>query len=209
MDAVPVVQHAAGARLRVGRGRNRPLDSSVEHTERWVLFQSGQFVHNMALDRVPQLGKRMHVLEILDVITALYEFTARMADQKVFTNHVGVAVELQRVDSRELVWPGEVNIDGWCQEENIGIDTIYAAEELQAGRRALALDAALSIYAQFGWDDPPKEKLASPTTWQRCRCQRNRYTRAPGQRQIYADARPDGTRPGHGATEVLRGGVLL
>ncbi len=137
------------------------VDSSVDHTERWVLFQSGQFVHNMALDRVPQLGKRMHVLEILDVITALYEFTARMADQKVFTKHVGVAVELQRVDSRELVWPGEVSIDGWCQEENIGIDTIYTAEELQAGRRALALDTALSIYAQFGWNDPPKEKLAA------------------------------------------------
>jgi len=136
------------------------VDASVEHTERWVLFQSGQFVHNMALDRVPQLGKRTHVLEILDVITALYEFTARMADRKVFTKNVGIAVEFQGVDGRELVWPGEVNINGWCQEENIGIDTVYTGEELRAGRRTLALDAALSIYAQFGWDNPPKDKLA-------------------------------------------------
>lgn len=134
--------------------------SSVEHTERWVLFQSGQFVHNMALDRVLQLGRGTHVLEILEVITALYEFIARMADRKVFTKHVGIAVELQGVDSRELVWPGEVNIDGWCQDENIGIDTIYTEEELRAGRRTLALDTALSIYAQFGWNNPPKEKLA-------------------------------------------------
>jgi len=100
------------------------------------------------------------VLEVLDVITALYEFTARMADRKVFTKHVGIAVELQGVDGRELVWPGEVNIKGWCQEENIGIDTIYTEEELQAGRRTLALDAALSIYAQLGWGNPPKDKLA-------------------------------------------------
>jgi hypothetical protein len=136
------------------------VDSSIEHTECWVLFQSGQFVHNLALDRVPQFGKRTHVLEILDVITALYEFTARMADQKVFTKHVGIAVELQGVDSRELVWPGEVNIAGWCQEENIGIDTTYTAEELGIGRRTLALETAISIYAQFGWNDPPNEKLA-------------------------------------------------
>lgn len=136
------------------------VDANVEHTERWVLFQSGQFVHNMALDRMPQLGKRTHVLEVLDVITALYEFTARMADRKVFTKNVGIAVELQGVDGRELVWPGDVNIKGWCQEENIGIETIYTEEELRAGRRTLALDAALSIYAQFGWDNPPKDKLA-------------------------------------------------
>ena len=34
------------------------MEPSIEHTERWVLFQSGQFVHNMALDRVLPLGKR-------------------------------------------------------------------------------------------------------------------------------------------------------
>ncbi len=59
---------------------------SMEHTERWVLFQSGQFVHNMALDRVTPPGNRTHVLEILDVVTALFEFTARMADGKILTN---------------------------------------------------------------------------------------------------------------------------
>ena len=65
-------------------------DPTMEHTERWVLFQSGQFVHNIALDRVLPLGKRTHVLEILEVLTALYEFTARMADQKILTGDIGI-----------------------------------------------------------------------------------------------------------------------
>jgi hypothetical protein len=137
------------------------VDQSVEHTERWVLFQSGQFVHNMALDRLLPHGKRTHVLEILEVITALYEFTARMADRKIFTNHVGIAIELQGVAGRQLAWREEMNLDGWCQEDSIGIDTVYIAEGLRTGRRSLALDAALSIYAQFGWDKPPREELAA------------------------------------------------
>ena len=137
------------------------MEFGTEHTERWVLFQSGQFVHNMALDRVPEPGKRMHVLEILDVITALFEFTARMADRKIFTNHVGIAVELLGVAGRQLAWREELDLDGWSQEDTISIDTICTAEELQAGRRALALDVAMSVYAQFGWNDPPKDELVA------------------------------------------------
>jgi hypothetical protein len=34
----------------------------VKHFERWVLFQSGQFVHNMALDEIPRLGESHRVL---------------------------------------------------------------------------------------------------------------------------------------------------
>ena len=136
-------------------------DSGVVHTERWVLFQSGQFVHNRALDRFVQLGNRTHVLEILDVVTAFFEFTARMADRKIFTNHVGITVELLGVAGRELTWPGEPAIDGWSQEDMVGIDQTYTAEELRAGRRTLALETALAVYAAFGWNDPPKEKLAA------------------------------------------------
>ena len=135
------------------------VDPSVEHTERWVLFQSGQFVHNMALDRMSPLGKRTHVFEILEVVTALFEFTARMADRKIFTNHIGIAVELYDVAGRQLAW--DRDLDGWCQEHTISIHTIHTADELCAGRRTLALDVALKVYAAFGWENPPKEELAA------------------------------------------------
>ena len=108
-------------------------------------------------------GIRTHVLEILHVITALFEFTARMADQTLFTNHVGIAVELNGVAGRELAWPGEANIDGWSQEDAIGIDNTYTAEEFRAGRRILALDTAIAIYAAFGWNDRQKDKLQHAT----------------------------------------------
>ena len=124
-----------------------------------MLFQSGQFVHNTALDRMAPLGKRTHVFEILDVLTALFEFAARMADQKIFTKHVGISVELQDVAGRQLAW--DRALDGWCQEDAIAIRSICTADELRAGRRTLALNAAVKIYAEFGWDDPPREELAT------------------------------------------------
>lgn len=133
---------------------------SVEHTERWVLFKSGQFVHNMALDRVAPLGDAIHVFEVLEVITALYEFSARMADTRAFTNDIGIAVDLQNVDGRKLIWPGKVEIKGWCQDESISIDSFYSAQQLQTGRRTLALDVALKVYAKFGWESAPKDELA-------------------------------------------------
>ena len=58
----------------------------------------------MAIDRAPIFGKRMHVLEVLDVTTALFEFIARMADKKVFTNHAGVSFEIPGAASQQLVW---------------------------------------------------------------------------------------------------------
>jgi hypothetical protein len=135
------------------------VEPTLQHTGRWVLFQSGQFVHNMALDRVRPLGNRTHVLEIVDVTTALFEFIARMEDKKVFTNHVGITFELSGVAGRQLAWRDELNLDGWCQEDSIIIDSTYTADEMRGVRRKLALDVALGIYAHFGWDDPPKNEL--------------------------------------------------
>jgi hypothetical protein len=142
------------------------VEGSVNHLERWVLFQSSQFVHNMALDQIPQLGDRTHVLEILDTTTAVFEFVGRMADHKIFTNRVAIALDLKNVAGRQLTWPQDIlqmsdRVDGdaWCQEESISIDSYYDARMMIEQRRELALDAALGIYARFGWSNPPIKDL--------------------------------------------------
>ena len=141
-------------------------EGSVKHFERWVLFQSGQFVHNMALDEIPQLGDRTHVLEILDTTTAVFEFVGRMADRKIFTDRVAIAFELKKVAGRQLTWPQDilqmsnrVDDNAWCQEESIAVDSSYDAKAVIDDRRGLALDAAFKIYSRFGWNDPPKKEL--------------------------------------------------
>jgi hypothetical protein len=141
-------------------------EDSVKHFERWVLFQSGQYVHNMALDQIPQLGDRTHALEILDTTTAVFEFVGRMADRKIFTGRVAIAFDLKNIAGRQLTWPQDilrmsdrVDDNAWCQEEAIAIDSYYDAQSMVEERRKLALDVALQIYSRFGWNDPPQKEL--------------------------------------------------
>ena len=141
-------------------------EGSIKHFERWVLFQSGQFVHNMALDAIPQLGDRTHVLEVLDTTTALFEFIGRMADRKTFAGRAAISFELKNVAGRQLTWPQDilrmedrVDTNAWSQDDSITIDNFYSASDLIQGRRTLALDAAFEIYSRFGWNDPPKKEL--------------------------------------------------
>lgn len=99
------------------------------------------------------------MLEILDVTTALFEFVGRMADQKIFTNYVGISVELAGIAGRQLAWRDDLNLDNWCQEDSIAVDNTYAADEIANDRRELAVDVAIDIYASFGWENPSRNEL--------------------------------------------------
>jgi hypothetical protein len=142
-------------------------DSSISHLERWVLFRSGQFLHNLALDHMPALSGRTHVLEILGATTALFEFIGRMADSKIISDRTESRLSFTTWEGRQLTWPKDASqmddfIDRrrcWCQVESFTIETAYSLTDLIERRRDLALDAALRIYSKFGWNDPPLEEL--------------------------------------------------
>jgi len=141
-------------------------EGSVKHFERWVLFRSGQFVHHLALDQISQLGGRTCVFEILDTTTAVFEFVGRMADREIFAGRVAIAFDFKNIAGRQLTWPQDslgmsdrVDKSKWCQHGTIAFDRYYDARSMIEERRKLALDAALQIYSQFGWSDPPKKEL--------------------------------------------------
>jgi len=140
----------------------------IGHSERWVLFRSGQLTYNRSLDEIPQLGDKIHVFEILDSTTAAFEFAARMAGRGVLSPEAVVSFELHGLEGRELVWPTDVfggthflAQNCWCQEESFAVARQVPPAELQAKRRELALDAAFEIYAKFGWSDPPRSTLTT------------------------------------------------
>jgi hypothetical protein len=143
-------------------------DGRISHFEHWVLFRSGLFAHNLAFDEIPQHGEKIHVFEILDTTTAAFEFAARMAGRGVLSPEAVVCFELHKLDGRDLVWPKDIfggshflAQNCWCQEESFEVARQVPPAELQANRRDLALDAALEIYARFGWSDPPRDILAN------------------------------------------------
>lgn len=146
---------------------NEQEDNLIKHLERWVLFRSGQFVHNLALDDMPALSSKTHALEILNTTTALFEFIGRMADSKIISGRAAISFVFHKVEGRQLTWPKDVSkrddfVDGrscWCQEETFTVDNPYSSGDLIDRRRELALEAALQIYSLFGWSDPPVEEL--------------------------------------------------
>jgi TIR domain len=134
--------------------------------EHWVLFRSAQFAHNRTFDEIPKLGERVHALEILDTTTAAFEFAARMAHRGVLSPEAAITFDLHALDGRELTWPKDVfgdrervPPDCWCQDESISLSRQLPPAELEAQRRDLALQAALEIYAKFGWSNPPVDTL--------------------------------------------------
>jgi TIR domain len=138
----------------------------VSHMERWVLFRSAQFAHNRAFDEIPQLGDRVHVLEILDTATAAFEFAARMAQHGVLSPEAVITFELYGLAGRGLTWPKDifgdsdsVEKDCWCQDESFAVARQSVPANLQAKRRELALEVAVEIYSAFGWADSPKDLL--------------------------------------------------
>ena len=95
------------------------------------------------------------MLEILDVTSALFEFVARMADEKIISDYIGITFELLGVPGRRLAWREDLNLTGWCQRDEITIHNAFTVEELRAGRRTLAIGTSTEIYSYFGWNNPP------------------------------------------------------
>jgi len=139
--------------------------SGVTRVERWVLFRSGQFVHNRALDEIPLLAGRVDVLEILETTTAVFEFASRMAHRGVLSPQAVVVFELCGVDGRGLAWlenTGRIIDLGrncWCPDEKVNVGRQVSADQVEARKREYALDVALEVYARFGWQDPPRQRL--------------------------------------------------
>jgi pyrimidine deaminase RibD-like protein len=149
------------------------IAGEIEHSERTLyraeraaLFRSGQFVHNKSLDQIAQLGDRLHVLEVLDTVTAAVEFAARMAESNVLCPNAAITLQLRSVAGRSLTWPqdniGDIDVVGrtcWAQDDTVHVERRITAEELKSRRRELAVEVAAEIYAKFGWSEPPLERL--------------------------------------------------
>lgn len=134
--------------------------------ERWVLFRSGLFVQNRAFNEKRYPNGRIHVLEILDVTTAVLEFTTIMAQHVVLDPEVAITVGLHAVEGKQLTWPQDITLDNdsvprnsWCQDANIDASLQLSTDEISAVRREAAFHIASRIYSQFGWSNFPIDVL--------------------------------------------------
>ena len=138
----------------------------VRYVERWVLFRSGQFVHNFSLPEVNGLGDNVHYLEVLKTVTAVFEFARRMARSGALDAEARVGIEIHNIVSRGLAVPdgnGGVDFSStyWAKTPRIGLERRVSAGILGKRSAEFALDAAIEIYEGFGWREADRGLLAS------------------------------------------------
>jgi hypothetical protein len=126
--------------------------------ERWILFQSGQFAHNRCLPDIPQLGNRVHYLEVVRVVSQAFEFARRMACEDVLSPEAAINVELHRVAGRGLVGPDPFRQD-WCKKDDVIVERRVGAKDLTANSHDSAIDVAIAIFSDFGWGDAQRSVL--------------------------------------------------
>jgi pyrimidine deaminase RibD-like protein len=122
--------------------------------ERWVLFRSGQFVHNRVIQELPGCENQLHYLEVLRLISEAFEFAKRMAADGVLTRKATVKVSLRNASGLGLLVPDSFEVGKatalWCKQDAIDdLELLVSPEDLQS--HDLAVDAALHVYKKFGW----------------------------------------------------------
>jgi hypothetical protein len=160
----PVVDPAGIAEHPGGQWIAGELDQSASrpavNMERWVLFRSGQFVCNRALVEHQDLGNNLHYLEVVRLVTQIFQFAARMNRDRLLTSGGRIDINLKNVAGRGL-WVPDFSASYWSRDQQFSVRRQFDSADLAAQEgRDLALDVIIEIYRKFGWNEPPVETLA-------------------------------------------------
>jgi hypothetical protein len=128
--------------------------------ERWVLFRSGQFAMNRAVIEHDEINKKLHYLEVIWLVTQVFQLAARMAREGALATTATVRFQLHNVSGRGL-YTADFFGQYWSRAKDIDIiRSVKPADLLAHEGSDLAFAVALEIYRRFGWEDAPCDKIA-------------------------------------------------
>ncbi len=133
-------------------------DPRNERCECWALFRSGQFVYNGVLPRHKELPTSIHYLEILRVISHVFEFSSRMSVEDVLSPEAVILISLRNVEGLSLFVPDRPAT--YCKSQSVDLCQQVSPEDLKARSPDLAREMVLQFYAVFGWKDPNPEEMS-------------------------------------------------
>lgn len=147
--------------------------------EYWRLYQSGQFIHQFAMEEDYGLKEsRRHelteefrteakgylsILSTLYSITEIFEFTARMASKGIFVPGIELSIRLIDTEDRQLFFWDKLrtlNRAYKCTIPEILYGATFDRLKIMACAPELALDATRYIFERFNWSQVPMGILA-------------------------------------------------
>ena len=152
------------------------VEQSVDWQDRieyWRYYQSGQFVHYLAMweDWQDQRtlwgsafpykpGDVLSVISGLFQCTEIYEFASRLTAKKLLGENCKISIDLVKTKNRTLVLdePGRYPLmeKFICHMDKVPKEQATTSEELMGKSHQLALEHAFWIFERFNWDNIPK-----------------------------------------------------
>lgn len=148
------------------------------HKEFWHMYQSGQFLHYIALREDwleedtwnPNLAEKIKTGSSLGIIgsvvfqmTEIFEFLARLGSAEIYDEGVTISISLNNTQNRELWVEDKMRAPLFSQyktgADNIGYSNEYSKEQIITSSKDLAIEAIIYIFDHFGWHTPPIETI--------------------------------------------------
>lgn len=145
------------------------------HKEFWRMFQSGQFIHYLALredwtaedewytGQPKKPGEVLSVIGTVYQITEIFEFLTRMTKRGVYDEGARVNLSLRNTAARHL-WvgdPGRVPLSMTYSTgaSEITFDKQFGKDEILAKPKDLAFDMIIQIFDRFQWHAANKDVI--------------------------------------------------
>jgi hypothetical protein len=165
----PIVGHAPsdeGADWVGGGGK------AMAHIEYWRFFQSGQFVHHIAMreDQIARLGlhhpqffvpregqKYLAITSTICMITDVVELASRLAYRNVLAPSGTLQIELHAMAGRQLTYmdPTRRLPEGyWFKDETVELKQDFTRDGIIARPAEIAVELSGELFGKAGWTAP-------------------------------------------------------
>lgn len=144
---------------------------SGEHKELWRMYQSGQFIHYLALkedwveesllydERMMKIKDALEVTNCVYLLTEIFEFLSRLAKEGLYKDGVNAKIILYNTEGRELkiLATNRAPLLGTYRAEIPAIEFSkkYPEKQIVEQSNELALETTVYFFYRFNWKNPP------------------------------------------------------
>jgi len=147
------------------------------HKEIWRMYQSGQFIHYLALNEdwwgedtwYGKEVRKIPPLTILSVIgtiyhfTEIFEFLSRLTQKGIYEEGLEISILLGNTQNRKLEILDPMRAPLFMEYKTGGriiqFSKKYPKKKLLEDSKELALQAIVHFFHRFDWDNPPLEVI--------------------------------------------------
>jgi len=154
--------------------------NEMHHKEFWRMYQSGQFIHYLALkeDWIQDLvqnnmwereakqiaeGGGLGITSTVYLLTEVYQFLSKLVSDGLYEKGIDISVSLNNTKNRGLFVDNFNRIPLSYQRKTnapaIKYEQSYTKQEILTDPKELAFKAIVYIFERFSWDPPNVEVI--------------------------------------------------